>query len=278
MTCGYQTGNWTAKDGKSRTYHIWYPTDAPERRYRYSAGYESQVCVNGRSVGGTLPLVVFSHGDNASAIQSAYITEYLGRQGYIVAAVDHHDHDVPPLGQPEKWTEQSCFYRAEDIRALVTYMVSTWAVAPGIGIMGHSLGGYTALACCGALPSWRDSRLTACLGFSPYTDPLQAMAVQWAPVPTMLQGGTQDGPVTRTIQAVYDGLKAPRFFLVMQGANHYSWTNTLCVDFASAQECQVEVPLATDITAYARAFLDQYVKRIVNPAIAAPYPGYQYQT
>src|SRR5262249_59137614 len=59
---------------------------------------------------------------------------------------------------------------------------------------------------------------------SPYTLPF-TKNLPAVKSPVMLQGGTQDWGITPFLQATYDPLPGPKYYLVLKNANHFEWTN-----------------------------------------------------
>jgi len=86
------------------------------------------------------------------------------------------------------------------------------AVDPAhIAVMGHSLGGYTALAMGGAWPGWRDARITAVLALSPYAAPfVKAGTLGQMGVPVMFHTGTSVFPRAHTERATSSKPLPPR--------------------------------------------------------------------
>lgn len=100
LNVGYQVHEFSygLPDGstKALTVAIWYPTaEQPEgHRYKWKwRGLPGQVAENAipSDAADVYPLVVFSHGLSGCGVQSAYLTEHLAAQGYVVAAPDHED-------------------------------------------------------------------------------------------------------------------------------------------------------------------------------------------
>src|SRR5262249_46328079 len=151
---------------------------------------------NGRPLSscGSLPLVIFSHGLGGCGTQSLFLTETLARQGYVVAAPDHADavcrvdgsggqltqQQVPSIFDPKTWTDTAYADRKDDVELAISLMTAgAWARVTDpnrIGVVGHSLGGYTALGVVGGWSSWRDARIKAALLLSPYSLPFSSKA------------------------------------------------------------------------------------------------------
>jgi predicted dienelactone hydrolase len=101
------------------------------------------------------PLVVFSHRSGASRLAATFLCTHLSSHGYVVAALDHSETFVPELMRPATETAERKAERAAaviasrvpDIRFLLDTMAGDASVdAAHIGIVGHSFGGWTALA------------------------------------------------------------------------------------------------------------------------------------
>ena len=200
------------------------------------------------------PLLIFSHGFGGCAKQSAFLTEYLADRGYIVIAPDHADarskdymgggklhslrggmKDWPekPFRTPEAWTDKTEADRKDDVIFALESMLDDrqyrkYIDTDRMGLIGHSLGGYTMLGIAGGWNTWKDKRFKAVLALSPYTGPyLRNRGLKAITVPVMYQGGTKDDPITPSIMrrgGAYDLTQAPKYFIEYQGANHFSFT------------------------------------------------------
>jgi predicted dienelactone hydrolase len=216
---------------------------------------------------GRQPVIIFSHGFGGCATQSRFLTSGLAKAGYWVFAPNHKDArcnvrgGVParpetPFKEPENWTDQNYRDRADDVRAVRSLLASSRAYASRLdlsrlGLVGHSLGGYTMLGVAGAWGSWKQGGARAVLALSPYAEPYRIKGTLGAvAAPVMYQGGTLDKGITPSLQkegGVYDRSPAPKYFVNLTGANHFSWTNLR--------------PAAHRlILDYSIAFLDHYVR------------------
>jgi len=160
-----------------------------------SISFDRDVQIAGRSVamwcpksGSKLPLIVFSHGFGGSKLQTRALMNALAEHGYFVVAPNHKDAgELGRLG-PRKlnefrdgaqWTDASYRDREEDIKAVLDALKKDGTLSKRIdwnriGLAGHSLGGYTALALAGGWRSWKMPGIKAVLALSPYTAPFQA--------------------------------------------------------------------------------------------------------
>ena len=150
--------SWTGPENRPLRTVVWYPAaaGAKESEWRVSilrAGWSAQDAPFVASPK-KFPLVVLSHGTGAAAAQVSWLAETLASNGYVVAAVNHHGNTIAedeyvPHGFMLWWE------RARDVSVLIDNLLSDPRFGPRIdssriGLGGHSLGGYTALAIAGA--------------------------------------------------------------------------------------------------------------------------------
>jgi len=107
---------------------------------------------------GTFPLVIFSHHSGGHRRCATFLCTHLASHGYAVAALDHSEVVAPELARREGETQEQRTARGEavvasrlpDVRFLIDCMLNEGAgisLDPDrIGVVGHSLGGWTALA------------------------------------------------------------------------------------------------------------------------------------
>jgi predicted dienelactone hydrolase len=100
------------------------------------------------------PLILLSHGTGGSAMQLAWLGEYLAARGYIAAAVNH-----PGNNALEPYTLQGFtlwWLRAHDLSVVLDHMLADRAFGPRIdksrvASAGFSLGGYTMIEIAGGV-------------------------------------------------------------------------------------------------------------------------------
>ncbi|HEY0005900.1 MAG TPA: dienelactone hydrolase family protein [Pyrinomonadaceae bacterium] len=110
---------------------------------------------------GIYPLIIFSHSSGGNRRQSTFLCTHLSSHGYLVAALDHSEvvaaelarqrveSDAQRAARQQAWMTN----RVPDIRFLLDHLLdgatrdSQINIDPTrIGIVGHSFGGWTALA------------------------------------------------------------------------------------------------------------------------------------
>jgi predicted dienelactone hydrolase len=101
---------------------------------------------------GEHPLVVLSHGFRGNWNNQNWLASALAHRGYIVAAVNHPGtttHDRSPQAAAQLWQRPIDLHRA--IEAVTTQPEKFGVVAKRqIAVVGHSLGGWTAMEIAGA--------------------------------------------------------------------------------------------------------------------------------
>lgn len=233
---------------------------------------------------GPYQVIAFSHGNGGVNYQSVFMTELLASHGYIVVSPDHPGNtlfDYNPTSLVTGW-----FTRPLDISAVLDEMerqndASTSRfrdlldMEGGVGMTGHSFGGYTTLAVAGARVNLnppaercaraRDPEACAVLkaarathrplndGFLDLSDPRVIAAVPLAPlgwepfraeglayltVPLQLQGGLLDDtcPYETEVLPAYTYASGPKSLLEIFDAGHMAWTD-LCELQPDYEEC-----------------------------------------
>ncbi|MGY2290937.1 alpha/beta hydrolase family protein [Pseudomonas sp. SDO528_S397] len=134
---------------------VWYPTPStaqPQLIADNPAFVGVNAVTNAPPAGGEHPLVVISHGYLGNWSSQAWLATALAHKGYVVAAVNHPGsttHDRSPAAAAQLWQRPGDVRRAID--AVLAEPSRFGAVAPrNIAVVGHSLGGWTALEIGGA--------------------------------------------------------------------------------------------------------------------------------
>jgi predicted dienelactone hydrolase len=107
---------------------------------------------------GNYPLILFSHHAGGHRRASTFLCSHLSSHGYVVAALDHSEVLAPELGRQAEETEERKRARVDavmtsrvaDLLLLLDHALNGGSPVPidtgRIGAIGHSLGGWAALA------------------------------------------------------------------------------------------------------------------------------------
>lgn len=230
------------------------------------AGLQVTVWSNPAPSASPAAVIVFSHGFHGCATQSRFIMDAFANAGYIVFAPNHADATCDgnaqwsepaevPFKHPASWTDATYIDRHDDIARLLGALSTDPRYArrvdlTRIGLVGHSLGGYTVMGLAGAWASWKIPEVKAVLALSPYSQPFIVHGTLGGMnVPVMYQGGTRDPGTTPAVDkngGAYGESLPPKVFVEFGGATHFAWTNIGVVAHAS-------------IVAYSVAFMNHYV-------------------
>jgi predicted dienelactone hydrolase len=268
----------------TRKMAVWYPTADAESSFQYFRSLGTTLAQAGSPAAGPFPLVAFSHGFGGCGIQSVFFTEEVARRGYVVVAPDHRDalcgvdgtgslrfiKTDETFSRPERWNESTQIDRKDDLQLAIQWVLDSAEFGrsidrSSIGLVGHSLGGYTVLGVAGGWTSWKDDRVRAVLVFSPYVAPfLVQQRLASVNVPLMYQGAGRDRLITaaalRGDHGAYGASNPPKYYVQLAGGTHFVWTNLLCFGTRTVSQCLTAKPNAKLINAYGIAFLDGYLK------------------
>ncbi len=245
-----------ARGGRRLPIEVWYPAtdahagqdlvDTGRDRYEIVPGFPplAQDAVRhaaGRA--GRYPLIVFSHGSGGHRRQSTFLTTHLASHGYVVAAVDHVGNTYrdmmqlavavrsgAPLPDTAAVVRELGASRPADV-AFMTDQVLAGDFAASIdpdrmGMVGHSMGGWTTLLMAG-----RDRRLGAVVllapaggrcgnGANPFAE---ALDFEWGrEVPALYLVAARD--IVSPLEGMYDLLArtpGPRRLLALADADHW---------------------------------------------------------
>jgi dienelactone hydrolase len=245
------------------------------------AGLKVVAWIPDKGTPGPWPIIIFSHGFYGCNTQLSFLMQEIAGSGYAIFAPAHRDldcgnvsvwdqHSQASFLASTNWSDNTYIDRDQDIEKLLDalskdprYRTSQFDWKH-VGLIGHSLGGYTVLGVAGAWPRWKDARVKAVLTYSPYALPfVKAKTLGGLKVPVMYQGGTQDWMTIflKKSGGAYDLTSAPKYFVEFKTVGHRGWT-----DMGSRQH--------DEIVAYSEAFLDCYLKGKPFPrALLNPHQG-----
>ena len=130
---------------------IWYPT-AMKAKIAMVGPYEMEIAPGAPVAEGKFGLIVISHGSGGGSLNHRDLAIYLAAHGYVVAAPEHpkdNYRDMTGVGSYEVWAG-----RPRQISATIDALLGGQVFGLNInqdriGVVGHSAGGYTALAVIG---------------------------------------------------------------------------------------------------------------------------------
>jgi len=280
---------------KNVTVAVWYPTAESPKEYKYGGPAFGNLAVDAEPLDdmGQFPFLAFSHGFSGCGLSSAFFTETLAARGWIVACPDHSDSysfarirtgsmgKTDTRGAIEAAREITLttpsdrgkyLFRPEELAAVIDGLITSPELGSlidlnRIAVGGHSFGGFTSLALCGTIPELRDRRIKAILMFSTgaasylFTDE----ELSEVKLPSMLYLGSRerkqkrgDKTMSELSEKIFKNMPAPKYFLVVRGASHFSFNIRLSAGFGtkslSGSRKEFEI-----INRYSIAFLEKYV-------------------
>jgi len=152
---GYRASEVTYSDDvsteRSLRLALWFPTEATSggnAAYLGGAIAAPDVLDDPAPAPGPRPVVLFSHGHQGFAENSAFLMEHLASHGFVVAAPDHTDNTT--FDSSVRATE-IYLQRTRDLTAVLDALPEALDVdTSAVVATGHSFGGYSVLALAGA--------------------------------------------------------------------------------------------------------------------------------
>src|SRR6266508_3173026 len=185
---------------------------------------------------GAYPLVVFSHHSGGHRRSATLLCTHLASHGYAVAAIDHSEVVVPELARREDETaaeraeriDAIVASRVPDVRFLLDHLLDGGSGlqldADRVGLVGHSLGGWTVLA----TPEV-DPRVRAVAAFGPGGSsnprpgvlPLKLTFAWGRDVPTLYLAAENDVPIpVDGVAELFERTQSTKRMFVLRRADH----------------------------------------------------------
>jgi predicted dienelactone hydrolase len=190
---------------------------------------------------GICPIILLSQSSGSSGRRGyTFLTNHLASHGYIVAGLNHSELVAPELGRRDGETPEQRATRAEaaiasrvpDIRFLLEYVLTQAELTPApVGIVGHSFGGWTALASPDVVHQIRAVVALAPGGSSnPRPGILPAkLAFQWGrDVPTLLLAAENDVclPIDGMCE-IFERIPAAKRMVILRRADHMHFVDNV---------------------------------------------------
>ncbi len=151
---------WDEEQGISFPAVVMYPTAVPSAPTAFGP-YTIDVSPDAPISGGSFPVVVVSHGNSGSHLLYRSVCTHLAKGGYVVAMLEHPGNNRN--NNELAGTYQNLVNRPRHVRLTIDAVLAdplfkASTQADNVAIIGHSIGGYTALAVAGGLPWSEDFR------------------------------------------------------------------------------------------------------------------------
>lgn len=268
------TAEIVSQDGVSLQVQAWFPSETPGSSLaKYDDFWESPSAVDsGPAACATpRPVVVFSHGNTGMRWQSFFLVERLASHGFVVGAPDHTGNTV--FDNDESRKPELIVRRPRDVSDSFDWLVARSAdpedplygcvdPAAGYAVIGHSFGGYTALAVAGAVldlgrakeicevGGWlcqhipaieaqygvdavidgSDARIWASVPMAPAAYELLAGGLADIQIPVLQLAGDADTSVTLPeIELIVGDLTTEADLGVLLGGSHYSFSDACTI-------------------------------------------------
>jgi predicted dienelactone hydrolase len=258
-----------------------YPTRATEQPEPFGA-FKVNVAMNAPVDGEELRLVIISHGTGGTPWTHRELAAHLARSGLVAALIQHPGNNRGD--DTLSGTVINLENRPRHIRVAIDAVLTDEVVGPhlardGVTVIGHSLGGYTALAVAGGRPSAfesetldgkpapirveRDPRVRALVLLAPATPWFRAEgALADVNVSIFMRTGEKDPHTDRWhAQIVERGLSDPTRLdhKVIPNAGHFSFLTPYPAEMRSPALPPSQDPEGFDRAGYLSGLYDEIV-------------------
>ena len=262
---------------------VFYPTHEPPSGATLGP-YEFEVSPEAPPASGEFPVAVISHGSGGTHILYRTIAMHLAQHGYVVAVPEHPGNNR--LDNSLYGTEDNLMNRPRHIRLVLDAIAADAALGAvacieQAAVIGHSMGGYTALAVTGGKP-WskegqpveveNDARVQAIVLLAPATAWYQpAGSLQDVAVPILMITGELDDITPQwhadlMLERIPDRSRVEH--RVVEKAGHYSFLSPFPPKLVAGGFAPTQDPEGFDRVAFhaelpeeIRQFLDRHLKR-----------------
>lgn len=272
-TCGYRTIQvFDCVQNTNVEVNFLYPASGEERTENFGP-YSLDVAKDATIVGDNLPLVIFSHGNGGSSWGYRDLAKLIVGAGYVVALVEHTGN-CRSDNSKEK-TLANLENRPRHISRVIDAsfadpIIGRHLAAGRIAVIGHSMGGYTALAIAGGKP-WAaphetpdqkpcpvkiepDNRIRSIVLLTPATPWFNVPdGLTNARVPVLMFSGEKDTVTPAThAETVINGLpdRSKLKHVVIPNAGHFSVMSKVPASMASPDFLPSTDPEGFDRDAY----------------------------
>lgn len=223
---------------------VWYPSDTQSAPTPYElipgVAFDSVLSTTGSpaSTEGPFPVVVFSHGSGGLRQQSATILETVASHGFVVVAPDHPGNTaIDQLVGTQTAPKLTATNRVLDV-GVVLDRLEDQEIAAGlvdnekVAVMGHSFGGFTALAAAGGYDGIAgDPRVDAIVPLAPFSELLSDADLESISVPMLVVTGSDDRttPVENQSTRPVNRAGGESRLVLIDGAGHSSVTDVCAI-------------------------------------------------
>lgn len=137
---------------------VWYPTKQLSKKEHLGL-FKLNISLRAKTAEGKFPLILISHGSGGSIHGHRDTAQYLAENGYIVAALLHPRNnykDNRDEAATENWINRPKHIRIALDIVLEYDKFSNHIEKNKIAVIGHSAGGYTALALVGGIADTKE--------------------------------------------------------------------------------------------------------------------------